>query len=125
MQLRAVAVREVAREAMGNQHSSSSTSGATSGATSDATTSEDVQALLGSLWRLSELQETAGLPGAATSTVERWRSAGGEEATAVERLQRLRATGLGPTNAGSAGGAAAEGARDGEAVVGASPTVPP
>ena len=92
---RAVAVREVAREALdgggaggggaggGDAAGEGDSSGHRAGAATDA------QALRDSLWRLAELQEQAGEWAGASSTVERWRIAGGDEEFAASKREQL------------------------------------
>ena len=86
MMQRAVAVREVARD---KRREDAAAAG--SDAEAEAGAAVEAQALRDVLWRLGELHEQAGQHEGAAGIVERWAQAGGDEAVAAERAERLRA----------------------------------
>ena len=83
MQTRAVAVREVARDAL----AAAGVPAARAGSATDA------QALRDALWRLMELQELAHDRAAAADSAARWQDAGGDAAVAAERVRALQPLG--------------------------------
>lgn len=86
MQSRAVAMREQAMQPPSGEGGGDGAAGASAAA------DEELQrGLLHALWTLAELQDKAGMPSEAKSSMDKWQAAGGDAAVAEERQQRISA----------------------------------